>query len=113
MLTANTLNDARKKRLFYLFDLLILANEINEPVKPEALAEMKILMKAEKDYTPCIYLHIEGGNLQGISGSESIAVELFDMDNYQADPGVSDYTPDEWEAVVDGKTEIGEIKPIY
>lgn len=71
--------------------------------------------KYEKE-PPSIYIFVDGGNIQGISGSESMSVNIYDMDNRYADPDRYDKengTPEEWEKMINDKTEAKEIKPIY
>lgn len=63
--------------------------------------------------TPTLYIFIEGGYVHGISATEMMNVNVFDMDNYKSCPENSEYTPEEWQQLIKEKTKSGEILPIF
>jgi hypothetical protein len=66
-------------------------------------------------YVPAIYIYIEGCNIQGISATECISFNKFDMDDYNAliDDANEGYTPDSWDKMITEQSNTGEIRPIY
>lgn len=69
-----------------------------------------------KFYQPKIYLYIEGGNLQGVSATETMHTEIYDKDNFEQsgeEEAAEMGTPDEWEAQIKALTDSQEITGIY
>lgn len=127
-----TICEQKKARFFELFEIFYQAfdNDINSGLEDgtyeekdnvENLAlidEAETLLEEMKEYTPEIYLYIEGGNLQGISGTEGIAVEKFDKDDYDQswqEDGTNnyDYTPEQWDEMITKLEAEKKIKGIH
>lgn len=70
------------------------------------------LLEYFKTYQPSIYGYIQGGNLQGISVSETMDADFFDQDNYDAAPREYLRTPKQWDKDIKKKTKAKEIKPL-
>lgn len=70
-------------------------------------------------YQPCIYVFVEGGNIQGASATEPIGFNLYDKDNLDgADDKEQEFldtfgSPSEWDAKLKSLTKSGHIIPIY
>lgn len=77
------------------------------------IEEAKQALTKFVEYRPEIYIYIEGGNIQGISATESIGVNIFDHDNYNADPKEYDTDPETWDNDITSMTETKEIKSVF
>ncbi len=82
----------------------------------EKINECKELLKEFRDYTPKVYVYVEGGMVQGASGSEPIEFNIFDKDNFDAsaeDEKELYGTPDEWNHNIEIATKENQIVAIY
>lgn len=89
----------------------------------DELKHLKDLIEQAKLYSksqPEIYIMVEGGIIQGASATESMSVNIYDIDNMNA--GDSDDekeflenfgTPEEWDAMIKEKTENGTLTSVY
>lgn len=82
------------------------------------IEEHRKLVEEFENYKPSVYVYVEGGNIQGASGTEHINFNLFDKDNYMAgedqDEFVKNYgTPKQWDAMIKKRTKKGELVDIY
>lgn len=76
------------------------------------IEEHRKLVEEFENYTPSVYVYVEGGNISGASATERITFNLFDEDNFKA--GEDQYgTPEEWSAMIKERTEKGELVDIY
>jgi hypothetical protein len=91
----------------------------NEGIKTQ-INETRELIERFKNDIPEIYIYVEGGNIQGISANQDVAVNIFDKDNLY---GVSEEeeqsfyetfgTPEEWDEKIKSLTESKDIKGVY
>lgn len=91
----------------------------DDQANKDELKRLNYLLKEAKDfeaYEPSIYIYVEGGNIQGISGSETIDVNIYDKDNEEADDKeyhAENGTPEEWDAKIKELEKSEVIKGIY
>lgn len=69
-------------------------------------------------FNPKVYVYVEGGLIQGASGNCNMSFNVFDQDNYDAGNLQEEFietfgTPKEWDAMIEEKTEKGEITGIF
>lgn len=80
------------------------------------IAQCKDIFKKLESYTPAVYVYVEGGNIQGASGTEQIEFFLFDKDNFDAaDEQERNLmgTPDEWDIMIKEKEAKKLIQTIH
>ena len=79
------------------------------------IKEAKELIRDFSQYWPSIYMYVEGGQIQGISGTENIIVLKFDQEDFDASTGpyMDGMTPESWDEMINEKTANKDIKAIY
>lgn len=83
------------------------------------ISQHRHLVEIFENNTPEIYVFVEGGNIQGMSATEPMEVNVFDKDNLDgADDREEEFidtygTPDEWDDMIKLKTEANVLVGIY
>lgn len=124
-----TIAAAKRARFLELFDGLLSSYredietgiesslyDPNENIETQAfIKECEDALAEQKEYRPAIYVYVEGGNVQGMSGTELIDVNLYDKDNADVDQEYIDNngTSNQWNEKIDTMTQFGEITDIY
>lgn len=84
----------------------------------QRIEEQRKQIKEYENYQPAVFVFVEGGLIQGASGTENISFNLFDKDNYNAGDDQQGFidnfgTPEEWEKMIEDKTAQNEIGGIF
>jgi hypothetical protein len=90
-------------------------DDMNDGIKQQ-INETRELIEEFKNLTPEVFIFVQGGNIQGISANTDVSINIYDMDNHYADPERyedENGTPEEWEKMIETKTNNNEIKGVY
>lgn len=79
------------------------------------IKEAKEIIKEFQQYCPVIYMYVDGGQIQGMSATENIAILKFDQQDYDAstEPYMDGLTPASWQELINEKTNNRQVKSIY
>jgi len=93
-------------------------DKIYDPEDEDNIEARKLIKKGKQvinefsKYEPEIYIRIEGHNIQGISGTEKISINKLDIYDCKHAPEELEMTREEWDLMIDEKTNKQEIKAI-
>jgi len=91
-------------------------HEADNVERLEQMAHETLLVQEFLKTPPAIYIYVEGGNIQGISATEPMEVNIYDKDNLENDEDryiEEAGTPEAWDEMINKKTEAGEIMGIF
>lgn len=111
-----TIAQSKKEKIIFLLRELLNDRQQSagkDDGELQFIEEANILVDDYEKYSPEILCFVDGGNLQGISATEPMAVEVYDLDNYKGGDSEFMKTPEEWNELINTRTANNEIVGVY